>query len=224
MRALWWSEAERYGVLPISASGLNRMFARRPSIGAPRKVYEYFPGGSPITFSAAPRVNNRAHSISALTTLPDGPVDGVLLSNGNRHGGYALYVKDRRLHFVHNYLSLASFRVSAEHDVPSGDVELRMEFAPTGPPSFLEGKGTPADVRLFYDGVEVGMGHLPYSVPSTFATTGLSCGWAYFDTIDPSAYEAPFTFSAKLHKVILDITGELSINPNAEMVRMMTQQ
>ena len=84
----------------------------------------------------------------------------MLLSQGNRHGGYALYVNDGRLHFVHNYLSLERFTVSAEPLVPTGEVILRMEFLPTGPPRFLEGFGVPAEVRLFYGEELVGYGEL----------------------------------------------------------------
>jgi arylsulfatase len=224
MKALWWSEAERIGALPLAATGITRLFTRRPTVGAPRKVIEIFPGGSPISFAAAPRVNNRPHSITAHVDIVPGPVHGVLLSHGNRHGGYALYVKDNRLHYVHNYLGLRRFTVSAETEVPEGPGTLRMEFAPTGEPQFLKGLGVPCQVRLFHGDDVVGFGELEYTVPSTFATTGVSCGWAYFDSIDPSAYDAPFTFTSTLHKVVLDVTGELIINPEAEITRMMTQQ
>lgn len=224
MRDLWWSEADRFGVLPISSSGIERLIARRPTVGGPRRIYEFHPGGSPISFAASPRVNNRAHSITAYATIPAGGAEGVLLSQGNRHGGYALFVTDDRLHFVHNYLSLARFTVTATEPLPRGPVELRMEFAPTGPPRIFEGLGTPAEVRLFHNGELVGFGVLPHSVPVTFSTTGASCGLAYFDTIDPSSYEAPFPFTGDLDRVVLDITGELLISPTAELTRLMTQQ
>jgi len=58
----------------------------------------------------------------------------------------------------------------------------------------------------------------------TFSTTGASCGWAYFDTVDPTAYEAPFVFTGALHKVVLDVTGELIVHPTAELTRLMRQQ
>jgi hypothetical protein len=47
---------------------------------------------------------------------------------------------------------------------------------------------------------------------------------AYFDTVDPSAYEAPFVFTGALDKVVLDVTGELIIHPTAELTRLMSQQ
>jgi len=224
LKALWWSEAERCGVLPLAATELGRLLARRPSVGGPRDVYVFHPGGSPISFSAAPRVNNRAHAITAHVTVPDGGAEGVLLTQGNRHGGYALYVVDDRLCFVHNYLSLALFTVRSTVPLPRGPVDLRMEFAPTGPPTFAGGKGCPAEVRLFHGSDVVGFGELPYSVPVTFSTTGASCGMAYFDTVDPSVYEAPFPFTGGLTTVELDITGRLFAEPAAELTRMLAQQ
>jgi arylsulfatase len=98
-----------------------------------------------------------------------------------------------------------------------------MEFAPVGPMSLI-GRGTAAEVRLFHDEAEVGFGELPYTVPIMFSTSGASCGIAYFDTVDPSAYEAPFPFTGDLEKVVLDVSGELMVNPGAEVTRMMTQQ
>ena len=224
MRDRWWSEAERYGVLPIAGSGIDRLLAPRPSVGSSRKVYEYYPGGSPISFIAAPRVTNRAHSITAYVDIPAEGAEGVLLSCGNRHGGYVLYVAEDRLHFVHNYLSLERFKVTSHKPLPRGKTTLRMEFAPTGSPRILEGKGAPADVRLFYGEEEVGLMALPFSVPVIFSTTGMSCGQAFYDSVDPAAFEAPFPFTKGLSKVVLDITGELFVNPEAEMTRLMTQQ
>jgi arylsulfatase len=224
MRQRWWGEAERHGVLPLAASGITRMFSRRPTIGAPRRIYELFPGGAPLSFSSVPRVNNRPHSITAYATVPDGVVNGVILSHGNRHGGYALYVVNNEVRFVHNYLSLQRFTVVADKPLPHGDVVVQMEFKPTGEPRFLEGYGVPATMTLYINGDVVGQLDIPYSVPSTFATTGMSCGWAFFDSVDPTAYEAPFAFMGDLHKVIIDVTGELTISPAAEMTRLMTQQ
>ena len=224
MIELWWSEAERYGALPLAASGITRLFAKRPPVGGPRKVYELYAGGSPVSFAAAPRTNNRPHSITAHVTVPSGGAEGVLLTHGNRHGGYALFVAGGRLHYVHNYLSLASFEVSSTEAVPEGDVLLRMELAPTGPPDFLAGKGSPAEVRLFAGDEVIGFGELPHTVPNVFATVGMSCGYAAFDSVDPAAYLAPFTFTGTIHKVVLDVTGELTIHPDAELTRLMTQQ
>ncbi|MEZ5143708.1 MAG: arylsulfatase [Acidimicrobiales bacterium] len=224
LRDLWWAEAERYGVLPIATADITRLAATRPAIGGHRKVYTYHPGGAPIPFAAAPRPYNRPHSITAAATIPEGGAEGVLLTHGNRHGGYALYVADGRLHYVHNHLGLARFTVSSTASVPAGDVRLRMELAVTGDPAYFEGHGSPAQVRLFFDDELVGAGHLPYTVPNLYAIIGVSCGYAAYDTIDPAAYEAPFPFTGELRDVVLDLGGELTVVPEAEMARLLGEQ
>jgi len=221
---LWWTEAERNGVLPIATGDLSRLLARRPSVGKPRKVIELYPGGSPIPFAVAPRVYNRPHSITAELTVPADGAEGILLTHGNRHGGYAFLVADGHLHYVHNHLGLDRFTVSATKPLPAGDVRVRMELAPTGGPNFALGHGSPAEVRLFVDDEVVGSGELPHTVPNLFGIVGLSCGYAAYDSVDPSRYAAPFTFSGQIHRVVLDITGELLVHPEAEMTRLMTEQ
>ena len=224
MVALWWSEADRYGVLPIASGDITRLLARRPSVGRHRRVFELFPGGSPIPFAVAPRVYNRPHSISAELHVPDAGAEGVLLTHGNRHGGYALYVRDGHLHYVHNHLGLDRFTVSADAHLPRGDLTVRMELLTTGGPDFAKGHGSPAEVRLFHGNEVVGFGVLPHTVPNLFGIVGLSCGYAAYDTVDPSAYVAPSTFTGTIHRVVLDVTGESLLHPEAEMTRMMTQQ
>jgi arylsulfatase len=224
MKALWWSEAERYGVLPIATGDITRLLARRPSVGKHRKVLELYPGGSPIPFAAAPRVYNRPHSITARLTVPEGGADGVLLTHGSRHGGYAFYVADGTLHYVHNHLGLDRFTVSATTPLPVGDVVARMELVTTGGPDFFKGHGSPAEVRLFVDGEQVGFGELPHTVPNLFGVIGMSCGYAAYDTVDPDAYLAPFAYTGEIHDVVLDITGESLVHPGAEMTRLMVEQ
>ena len=224
LRELWWSEAERIGALPLSSAGLDRFTAPRPQVGGRRKVFELFPGGSPIPFAATPRVTNRPHSITAHVDVGDEPVEGVLLSNGNRHGGYALFVADGRLVYVHNYLGLERFEVVGDRPIPAGTRRLRMELATTSGPRWGEGKGSSAEVRLFHDDDEVAMVELDHTVPGNFSIVGMSCGFAAYDTADPSRYRKPFAFTGELDKVVLDVTGELSVNPAAEVTRLMAEQ
>jgi arylsulfatase A-like enzyme len=224
MIARWWTEAERYGALPIATGDITRLMARRPSVGRYRKVFELHPGGSPIPFAVAPRVYNRPHSITAHLDVPADGASGIVLTHGSRHGGYAFYVADDRLHYVHNHLGLERFTVSATSPLPTGEVVVRMELVTTDGPDFALGHGSPADVRLLVGDEIVGFGALPHTVPNLFGIVGLSCGYAAYDSVDPSAYAAPFTFTGTIHKVVLDVTGDSLVRPEAEMTRLMTQQ
>jgi arylsulfatase A-like enzyme len=224
LKAQWWVEAERYGVLPIATGDLTRLLARRPTVGGNLKVVELFPGGAPMPFTGAPRVYNRPHRISARVTVGEHGAEGVLVTHGNRHGGYSVFVEGGHLTYVHNYLGLDRFVVRAGAPVPVGESLLRMHFEPTGGPNLGTGRGSPAVVRLYVDDDQVAEGELPYTVPNLFSTAGLSCGYAAFDTVDPSFYEAPFTFTGAIHRVVMDLSGDLTVVPAADMIRIMAQQ
>jgi hypothetical protein len=112
----------------------------------------YYPGTQSVPFFAAPRVLNRPHSITADVETPESGAEGVLLSQGTAAGGCSLYVKDGRLHYVHNYVGRAEYEVIPDRPVPPGRHELRFQFEPTGQPDLASGKGSPGRLQLYIDG------------------------------------------------------------------------
>ena len=126
------------------------MIAEKPLVAPPRDRYTYRPNTQSVPFFAAPRVLNRPHSITATVDIPDGGAEGVLLCQGTAAGGYSLFIKDGRLHYVHNYVGRSLHRVSTPEPLPPGAHELRFEFEPTGaarPSQRQGGTGTAAAVR-----------------------------------------------------------------------------
>src|SRR6185312_8472215 len=117
--ATWYVEAGKYGVMPLDGSGLARMVAEKPAAAPPRDSYTYMPNTQSVPFFAGPRVLNRPHSITATVDIPDGGAEGVLLSQGTAAGGYSLFVKDGRLHYVHNYVGRSLHRVTSPDPVPT---------------------------------------------------------------------------------------------------------
>ncbi|WP_440955260.1 sulfatase-like hydrolase/transferase [Methanosarcina sp. Mfa9] len=220
----WYTEAGKYGVLPLATAAMERMNVPRPTIARPRTKYVYYGGGAPVQFSAAPRVYNRPWSITARVLIPEDGAEGVLLSHGNRHGGYSFYVKDGHLHHVHNYSGLEKFRISSPDPVPKGEVTLRYEFEKTGEPDFSKGKGSAGRSQLYVNGELVASKDLPYTVPNLFGIIGLSCGYDAADSVHPEEYRAPFTFTGRIRQVELDVSGELIKDDEADLKRMMTEQ
>ncbi len=108
--ATWYVEAGKYDVMPIDGSGLARMIADKPLVAVPRESYTYMPDTQSIPFFAGPRVMNRPHSITATVEIPEGGAEGVLLCQGCAAGGYSLYMKDGKLHYVHNWVGTGSLR------------------------------------------------------------------------------------------------------------------
>src|SRR6476659_9790127 len=138
---LWYAEAGKYGVLPVDGSGVDRLLVEKPLVAVPRDRYVYMPTTQSIPFGAAPRVLNRPHSITASVDLPEGGAEGVLLCQGSAAVGYSLFVKDQRLHYVHNYVGRSLHSVSTPDPLPGGEHELRFEFEPTGEPDLAHGRG-----------------------------------------------------------------------------------
>jgi arylsulfatase A-like enzyme len=223
MIATWYVEAGRNGVLPIDGSGLARMVGEKPLVAPPRDQYTYVPGTQSVPNFAAPRLLNRPHSITASLEIPEGGAEGVLFCQGTAAGGYALYVKGGRLHYVHNYLARQAFGVSAPDPLTAGRHELRFEFEPTGAPDMPHGKGVPARLQLYIDGALVASADAPYTTPFAFNPGAVSCGHNPGSPVSPE-YTSPFRFTGRLEKVVVDVSGELIVDSEAELRMHMARQ
>ena len=206
LRTLWWVMAGRYNVLPLDGRSVIRQAEPRPQMTAPRDRYVYYQGAGEVGSAVAANVLNRSHSITAEVVIPEGGAEGVLLAQGSRFAGYSFFVKDNRLHYVHNYLGLEEHSVTTPADLPTGEVTLRYEFERTGPPDFAAGRGAPGVGRLYVDGSKVAEAEIPVTVPLAFSLSGegLCVGW---DSLSPavSAYDDEFRFSGKIRRVIVDL-------------------
>ena len=221
--AQWYVEAGRYNVLPIDGSVVTRLMTERPQLTQARTSYTFWPGTEMLPAAVGPRVLNRPHSITADVAIPAAGAEGVLLCQGANNGGFVFYVKDQRLHYAHNYLSRAIYQVSTADPLPEGSHRLRFEFEPTGEPDFPNGRGAPGRAQLYVDDQLVAQTDIPVTVPIAFNPGGLSCG------SNPGApivtdYQSPFRFTGTLHRVTVDVSGELIIDSEAEMRMAMSRQ
>jgi arylsulfatase A-like enzyme len=219
----WYAEAGKYNVLPVDGSGLPRIMIERPQVGAPRDGYVYYPNTQSIPFFAAPKVLNRPHSITADVDVPPGGAEGVLLCQGSAAGGYSLFVQDRKLHYVHNYVARQYFRVASNSDVPDGRHKLRFEFEPTGDLDLLNGKGSPGRLQLYIDEQLVGQTDAPFTTPAAFNPGALACGANPGSTVT-SDYTGPFAFTGTIHQVTVDVGGELIDDSETQMKVAMARQ
>jgi arylsulfatase A-like enzyme len=141
MIALWYSEAGKYKVFPLDSRGTQRFADERPQLTKERKTYVYYPGTQAVPENVAVRVLNRAHSFTAEVEIPKGGAEGVLVAHGGNAGGYSIFIKDKKLHYVHNYVGADEYHVESSQHVPEGKCELCFEFEPTGKPDPAKGKG-----------------------------------------------------------------------------------
>jgi arylsulfatase A-like enzyme len=219
----WYVEAGKYDVMPVDGSGLPRALVEKPLAARPRDRYMLYPGTQSIPFFAAPRVLNRPHSITASVHIPEEGAEGVLLCQGTAAGGYSLFVKEGTLRYVHNYVGRELFQVEADTAVTAGDHELRFEFEPTGEPDPAKGHGSPGRFQLYVDSSLVGNAEVPYTTPFVFNPGGMTCGADPGSAITPE-YQAPFTFTGTLDTVIVDVSGKLISDDEAEMRMHLARQ
>ena len=200
---LWWQEAERNHVLPLTNQP-GRHGDRRYR----RERYEFAAGVGVIPEAVAPNLRNRGWRIIAEIDPGAHAVEGVIACHGSAAAGYALYVQDGRLHYVNNFVGTTLTTVSATVGVPPGTTRLRCEFVPTGPFA--------GDVKLFYGDEQVAEGHVPRTTPITYGMAGFSVGYQRGSAVTP-AYEPPFTFTEHaLRRVIVEPEGAPWRNPSAE--------
>jgi arylsulfatase A-like enzyme len=221
--ALWWAEAGKYKVLPIDGSMTQRFVAERPHLAVARDRYIFYPDLSVVPLGNLPYLTNRPYSITADVTITEGGAEGVLLSQGGVSGGFTLYIKGDRLHYIHNYMGLREYCVTSIEPVPHGRIQLRFEFEPTGKPDLAHGRGAPGRGQLYFDGHLVGNAEFDTSVPAVYGAEGISCGYEFGEPVTPD-YQSPFRFTGTIHQVTLDISGDLIRDTEAELRHIMSLQ
>jgi arylsulfatase len=192
-----------------------RMGERKPGTAPAGNRYVYYPAGAPQFHYTAVDVKNRSHTITAEVEIPEGGAEGVLLAHGSWFAGYSLYVKDRRLVYVHNHLGLAEYRIGSTEELPAGKAILRFRFTRTGE---HRGRG-----QLYIDDRLIGEGEIPHTVPHVIETSGegLCCG--YDSGLPVTAdYRAPFRFTGHIAQVVVEVDAAPSADAEAQLRTAMT--
>lgn len=167
LQRLWLIEAVKYNVLPIDDrrfERLNATIAGRPQLirGTSQVL---FPGMKRLSENSVIDIKNRSFTVTAAITAPEAvPADGVLIAQGGRFGGWALYLREGTLKFVYNLIGMQEFTTVATEALTPGEHQVRAEFAYDGG-GLAKGGG----VTLFYDGRAVGTGRVDMTQPLIFS-------------------------------------------------------
>ena len=203
--SLWFEEAEKNNVLPLD----DRRYERASDPGRPvasikRDSYTYYQGTSILHPLAAPQILGKSHTITAEIELADGDTEGVLLCSGGETGGWSLYIKDGKLHYVSNYLKIKEYHLASSTTFSSGMHKCTIHFEPTGKnttPDYYVG-----NVTMTVDGKAVGqMDDVKTAFNYCMMTGyGLTVGKNYGTPVS-HAYTAPFLFSGRIEKITIDV-------------------
>jgi arylsulfatase len=203
LQRLWLIEAVKYNVLPIDDrrfERLNATIAGRPQlITGTRQVL--FPGMRRLSENSVLDVKNRSFSVTAsIRTASAGTTAGVIIAQGGRFGGWALYLRDGSVRFVYNLLGMQEFVTAATEQLAPGAHQVRAEFAYDG-----GGLGKGGDVTLYYDGRAVGAGRVDQTQPLIFSadeTTDIGDDYGMPVSAD---YAGSSRFNGRIEVVLIDV-------------------
>ena len=125
----WFEEAKKNFVLPLDdRTAMQILCTERPTEEVPRERYIYYPDTAPIAESVAVNCRGRSYKILADVEITDRNCSGVIFAHGSRFGGHALFIKDRKLHYVYNFLGIKPEQMFVSPPLKPGKLVLGMEF------------------------------------------------------------------------------------------------
>jgi arylsulfatase len=166
LQRLFLIEAVKFNVLPLDDRRIERFnpdLAGRPVLIRGRSQV-LFGGMGRLTENSVLNLKNKSHSVTAEVVVHDDRANGVIIAQGGAFAGWSLYALDGRLKYCYNLLGLQRFYTESTKALPSGQHQVRMEFAYDG-----GGLAKGGDVSLFIDGEKVGQGRIPATIPMVFS-------------------------------------------------------
>jgi arylsulfatase len=168
LQALFLKEAERNFALPIDDRVFERLVAEnvgRPTLMGDRTSLTLAEGMTGMTENVFLNVKNRSKTITADIEIPQGNTgNGILVAQGGRFGGWALYVLDGVLAYDYNFIGMERYTIKSGQKLSSGKHTVKFDFAYDGGGPGKGGIGT-----LFIDGKKVGEGKIERTQPGIFS-------------------------------------------------------
>jgi arylsulfatase len=188
----WFEEADKNLVLPLDdRSAVEVLNIERPSDEPVRERYVYYPGTSPVPEGVAVNVRGRSYKILADVEITDATCSGVIFAHGSRFGGHSLFIKDKKLYYVYNFLGIKPEQQFVSEPLKPGKYTLGMEFTREKAGPHMESLGT---TKLYVNDEVVAEGPMRAQVGKfTLSGDGLCVGRDSGDAVSHE-YQSPGTF------------------------------
>jgi arylsulfatase A-like enzyme len=212
LKKIFDQEAKRNNVYPFDDRGSGRLSVPKPSPGGSdpnRTKFTYYAGVSRLAETAAPNTKNRSHRIRAVIDMPAKGGEGVIVAEGGKSAGFALYVQNGKLIYHYNYFERKRTNLVSNLTVPAGKSTVEMEFAYDG-----GGLGKGGEATIAINGKVVGSTRIDNTVAGRFGIDTFGVG---SDTGSPvtDTYKPPFLFSGTIERVDIEL-GPQNLSPEDE--------
>ena len=216
-------EGESMTSTDLLPSWIEILITPRPQMSKARERYVYYPNTAEVPESQAVNIRNRSYAIRAEVEIPAGGAEGVIFNHGSRFGGHGLYMKDGRLHYLYNWLGEIEQKISSSKPVPTGASTLSAIFTKEGenPPHVANGT-----LALYIDDEKVGEGKIR-TQPGKFSIggEGLTIGRGSGELVTGDwTFAWPWTFTGTVKRVVVDVSGEVSIHHEREAQAMLMSE
>jgi arylsulfatase len=205
LKKLYLEEATKNQALPLDdRSATEILNIDRPAEEEARDAYTYYPYTSAVPEAVAVNVRGKSYKIVANVDIKDANATGVIFAHGSRFGGHSLFIKDRKLYYVYNFLGITEYQLTSGVLKP-GKYTLGMEFTKEKAGEHNESIGT---AKLYVNDKEVATGPMTAQVGKfTLVGDGLCVG---FDSGDPVSkqYKSPGRFKGGVISFATVSTGK----------------
>ena len=206
MKQLFEKEAIANHVYPLDDrlyERFNAAIAGRPDLMGDRKSLTLADGMDGILENTFLNVKNTSKTIVADVSLSSDQDHGIILCQGGKFAGWALYMDQGKPAYTYNYFGLESYTIKSPTVVSKDNAEIKLDFAYDG-----DGLGKGGVATIYVDGEKVAEGRVEKTVPAVFsadetADVGLDDATQVADKVFEDVEDSRFT--GYVNKVVISI-------------------
>jgi arylsulfatase A-like enzyme len=211
MTDLMFGEFAKYQVLPLDGSAAPRFVYPRPDFSAGRTIFKY--SGEPFRCpnGTQPSLLNTSYTITAEIDVPETGSEGMIVNEGDRSGGYGMYLLKGKPVFVWNLLLLKRVRWEGP-ELSAGKHTIVFDFKYDGlgeatlAYNVLSGVGRGGTGTLSVDGAVVASQTMERTIPLVMnIDQAFTIGDAAGPPLVDGDYEMPFPFTGKINGVTISV-------------------
>ncbi len=206
LQALFLKEAEKNYALPIDDRVFERLIAEnvgRPTLMGSRTSLSLAEGMTGMTENVFLNIKNKSKTVTAEVVIPEGnAAHGIIIAQGGRFGGWALYVKNGVPAYDYNFIGMERFTVTSTEKITPGKHMIKFDFAYDGGGIGKGGMGV-----LYIDGKQVGQGRIDRTQSGIFsadetADVGIDLATPVVETIGA---EHKSKFNGHIPKLVVEV-------------------
>ena len=166
MQDLFEKEAIKNNVYPLDDrvyERFNAAIAGRPDLMGDRKSLTLAHGMEGILENTFLNIKNNSKTIDAQLKL-EGNDNGIILCQGGKFGGWALYMDNGKPAYTYNWYGLESYTVKSPEALGKGEAEVKLDFAYDG-----DGPGKGGVASLYVNGEKVAEARVENTQPAVFS-------------------------------------------------------